>query len=81
MRCGLIRGSVALLEEVCHCGDGALRLHMCLSLTSVILTLFQAALERHSPGCPCIQIQNSRFLLQHCVCLDAAMFPAMMIMD
>jgi hypothetical protein len=21
-RCGLVRGGVALLEEVCHCGDG-----------------------------------------------------------
>ena len=24
-RCGFIGGGVALLEEVCHCGDGALR--------------------------------------------------------
>lgn len=25
IRCGLIGGSMALLEEVCHCGDRALR--------------------------------------------------------
>ena len=24
-QCGLIAGGVALLEEVCHCGGGALR--------------------------------------------------------
>jgi hypothetical protein len=43
--------------------------------------LLLAAWEIVSPGCSQVKMQNSQLLLQHLVCLDFAMLPAVMIMD
>jgi hypothetical protein len=45
-------------------------------------TLLVAAGRKQSfSGCLSIKIQNSQLLLQHHACLDAAMLPALVIMD
>lgn len=67
--CGLLRIGVALLEKVCHCGDGLwgpmLKLHPVWE--SLFLAAFRSGYKTSTP--------------QHRVCLHAAMVPAKMVMD
>ena len=67
--CGLLRIGVALLEKVCHCGDGlwgsVLKLHPVWE--SLFLAAFRSGYKTSAP--------------QHRVCLHAAMVPAKMVMD
>ena len=58
---------VALLKEVCHCGVG---------FETLLLTAWKIV----SSGCLQIKMHNSQLLLQHHVCLQAAMLPIMIIM-
>ena len=58
---------VALLKEVCHCG---------VSFETLLLTAWKIV----SSGFLKIKMYNSQLLLQHHVCLQAAMLPAMIIM-
>ena len=66
LRCGLNGGGVALLQKVCSCADDRFLLAVCR--------------RQSSPSSLQIKMKNSQ-LLQHHVCLHAAMLPAMMIMD
>jgi hypothetical protein len=64
-KCGLVGGSVFLCRW-------ALRASSTQALPNVE--------EPFSPGYSKIKMQNS-WLFQDCVCLDAAMFPAMIVID
>ena len=55
-RYGLIGGSVALLEEMCHRGGGVLRSHICSGLASMIQSFLLTACRSQSPP-GCLQIK------------------------
>jgi hypothetical protein len=70
------------MEEVCHCGGGLWRSPPMLRLYPFRGELPPSCSRTAvSPDCLSIKMQNYQLLLQHHVCLHAAMLPAMMIMD
>jgi hypothetical protein len=69
-RCGLVGVGVALLEEVCHCGAG-------FEVQSSSYTQG----DTQSPAAFRLRCRTLSSILQHHVCLHAAMLFAMMIMD
>jgi hypothetical protein len=85
-RVASLRG-VALLEEVwpywrkCVTSGSDFEVSYAQALVGVESSLLLVAYRRQSPpGCLWVKLKNSWILQRH-VCLDAAMLPALMIMD
>lgn len=74
-RCVFVRVGVALQEETYHCGT----LKLCPVWKKPSSWLQEE--EIVSPGYNWIKRHNSQIPLQHHVCLDIAMFPALLIVD
>ena len=59
-RCDLIRGDVALLEEVCHCGAGTLRSHIYSQVYQCDIVssccLLNQDVELSAPLAPCLSV-------------------------